>query len=598
MKLYITIMISILLEGLLIAQFKDVSHLLGEDNWHSFNQIFDEMPLRVSAGIAVSDVNNDGFQDLLFSLGDNQCLKLLVNKEGREFVDETSMYNLSNLSFRSSSPHFFNLNNDEFIDFIVGSVDGTPPKVFLNINGEKFELQENTGFEILAGRNTITIQSTDYNNDGFEDLFLSHWLEDFEQDHFWENLGNGKFKPADTDLDFYSPFDTIDYCHNAKFLDINGNGFEDLLLTSDFGTSQVWLNLSGDKFIYIPHYNLSEENGMGSALGDFDNDGDFDWFVTSVYDDDGILEGNWGGSGNKFYKNEGLGNFIESSEELRVYDSSWGWGTTFADFNNDGYQDIITVNGWPQGSDQFKNDHLKLFISNQAEFFIESASQLGILDTLQGRGVSVFDYNQDGCLDIVTSNYRGPLKLYENQCINDYHYLTISLWESNQKPFGEDCRIEIYNGSKIQLRKVSNSSNYVSQNPLEVHFGLKNNKVVDSLKVYWSDNSTSVLLNVEANQKLHIAKPEVGQNFIHYRGLVYPNPATNRISVIINTPLSLEEKIIISNSAGIIHNIEKYRTIYDGETYVFNIDISSLSSGIYYIVSENRSFDPISFIKI
>ena len=589
---------SSLLSLSLSAQFKDVSYILGEDNWHSYNQSIDEMPLRVSAGVATADINNDGYQDLLYTLGDNQSLKLLVNIEGLIFEEMTSHYDLDNFSFRASSPHFFNLNNDEFMDFIVGSVDGTPPKVFLNVNGEKFELQHSSEFDILEGRNTITIQSMDYNNDGYEDLFLSHWLDTFGQDHFWKNLGNGKFEPVDADLGFYSPFGTIDYCHNSKFIDINGDNFEDLLLSSDFGTSQIWINQNGEKFVYDPDHSLVDENGMGSAVGDFDNDGDFDWFVTSVYDDDGILEGNWGGSGNKLYENDGSGNFIESSQELRLFDSSWGWGTTFADMNNDGFQDVIVVNGWPQGSDQFKNDHLKLFISKQADFFIESASELGILDTLQGRGVSVFDFNLDGCLDIVTSNYRGPLKLYENQCINNNHYLSISLWESHQNPFGENCLVELFTGDEIQLRKVSNSSNYVSQNPLEIHFGLKNNSVVDSLKIHWNDQSSSVLLNINANQKLHVVKPIVNQNLKDSQGIVYPNPTTERISVQINRPLKSEENILIYNSTGFVKTIESHLTIFGGKTYIDNIDVSDLSTGIYFIVTEGEKLEPISFLKI
>lgn len=587
----------LLLSQVLSGQFNDVSQLLGVNNVHSYNQVIDEMPLRVSAGVAVGDVNYDGFQDILYSLGDNQCLKLLINNSGEAFEDMTSHYNLDTLSFRSSSPHFFDLNNDKFIDFIVGSVDGTPPKVFLNINGEKFELQENSEFDILEGRNTITIQSMDYNNDGNEDLFFSHWLEEFKQDHFWENTGNGTFKSVDIDLGFYSVYDTIDYSHNAKFLDLNGDEFEDLLLNSDFGTSQIWINNKGEEFIYNPEYLLLDENGMGSTIGDFDNDGDFDWFVTSVFDDDGILEGNWGGSGNMFYKNVGSGNFTESSQELKTSDASWAWGTTFADMNNDGYQDIVVVNGWPQGSDQFKNDHLNLYISHQAEFFIESASELGIIDTLQGRGVSVFDYNKDGCLDIVTSNYRGPVKLYENICNPSNHYLSVSLWESDSNPFGEECLIELYAGGEIQQQKMSNSSNYVSQNPLEVHFGLKNISDVDTLKVHWTDKSTSIHFNIKADRNILISKPNTGHTIDQNQSSIYPNPARNSINVVIDKPLDLDYKLILYNSSGITRYLENDRTIYDQKTYIHNIKISDLTPGVYHISTEDRSFIPITFLK-
>lgn len=581
----------------MFGQFKDISYFLEGPNIHSYDQDIDEMPLRVSGGLAVGDVNNDGFQDLLFSLGDNQCLKLLLNIDGFYFLDKTEDFKLNNLEFRSSSPHFFNLNNDAYLDVIVGSVDGMKPLVFLNIDGQNFELQENPEFDILNGRNTITIESVDYNNDGYEDLFLSHWLEDFRSDHFWRNLGNGKFESVDSLIGFYSPFGSTDYSHNAKFIDLNDDTFSDLLLSSDFGTSQVWINNSGEEFIYDETNLLLDENAMGSSIADFDNDGDFDWFVTSIFDDDGILEGNWGGSGNKFYINDGLGSFTEAAEDLGLTDGSWGWGTSFGDFNNDGYQDVVVVNGWPQGSDQFKNDQLKLFISQEAEFFIESAGALGIIDTLQGRGVSVFDYNLDGCLDLVVSNYRGPLKLYENQC-NGNNYLAITLEESENNPFGEGCEVELYAEGSIQLREVSNSSNYVSQNPLELHFGLKNTEKIDSLIVFWNDQSESRMYNVDVNQRIHIKKPNLQFEQIVGEGITFPNPSRNYISLVLDIPLRSNENIFVYNSNGDLQELELEPLVHGGKTYFENINIERLSAGLYFFANPDLDLKAIPFIKL
>ena len=157
--------------------FEDVSYILGPNIEHSFDQIIDEMPLRVSAGVAVADVNNDNFFDLVFSLGDNQCVEFLLNDGNGFYIDATENYGLGGMDFRSSSPHFFNYNNDEFIDLIIGSVDGTPPVLFENINGKGFEKIEMPEFDILKDINTITITSLDFNNDGHQDLFFSHWLE-------------------------------------------------------------------------------------------------------------------------------------------------------------------------------------------------------------------------------------------------------------------------------------------------------------------------------------------------------------------------------------------------------------------------------------
>ena len=232
------------------------------------------------------------------------------------------------------------------------------------------------------------------------------------------------------------------------------------------------MNDKGVGFSLNTNVVLDDENAMGSAIGDFDNDGDFDWFVTSVFDDDGVLEGNWGGTGNKFYVNNGDGELSEQSADYGLENASWGWGTTFADLNNDGFLDIIVVNGWPQGSDQFKNDRLKIFISENGQYFNELASDFNLIDTLQGRGVSCVDFDNDGKLDILVSNYRGAAKVYQNELKNENHYIKLNLWESETNAFGHGVKATIFAGNSVQNQIVTNGSNYVSQNPNQLHFGL------------------------------------------------------------------------------------------------------------------------------
>ena len=100
---------------------------------------------------------------------------------------------------------------------------------------------------------------------------------------------------------------------------------------------------------------IKDQAGMGAAVGDYDNDGDFDWFVTSIFDLD------YGGAyfGNRLYRNDGAGNFSDITFHADVAHGAWGWGACAKDFDQDGFLDIFHVNGWRE--EQFRQTPSRLF---------------------------------------------------------------------------------------------------------------------------------------------------------------------------------------------------------------------------------------------
>lgn len=596
------IILYLLLTNLLVSQelkFTDSSYKLDGNHLHYFDTIPDPMPYRISGGIATADINNDGWQDIFMLLGDNAFGRLLLNDGKGQFKDITNLSRLDSITIKGSGPLFFNYNQDEFIDLIVGSVDGHPPIIFKNEGNLIFTPVSSPEFDILSYRNTTTITAIDFNKDGYEDLFFSHWNETFEEDHFWKNLGNNSFESVDKSLHFYNPFDNgLDYMHNANFMDINGDDYPDLLLCSDFGTSQIWINDKGQQFIYDTKNVLSDENGMGSGIEDFDNDGDFDWFVSSIFDNDGVLEGDWGGTGNKLYINQGNAIFSEQAATFGVEDAAWGWGTSFADFNNDGFLDIVVVNGWPQGSDQFKNDRLKVFISHEGVYFTEESTNIELIDSLQGRGVSCLDYDKDGDVDVLVSNYRGAAKLWENHLLNRNYFLNIKLIESTANYFGFGTKIQLYTADKIQTKQLRCGSNYLSQNPATFHFGLGDAKKIDSLIIHWTDGTFQKVYNLAVNQHLTINK--LTDNPIKYfQHKAYPNPIKTHLNLAFQYTSSKDLVCEIRDTQGQLLLTSNTFTQTKDWIYFNRINVTDLSSGIYMatLISKTKHIHSIKIIK-
>ena len=130
----------------------------------------------------------------------------------------------------------------------------------------------------------------------------------------------------------------------------------------------------------------------GLAAADFDNDGDMDWFVTSIIEQTGEEDDKYG---NRLYVNDGLGTFIDATPAAGVDDGGWGWGACMEDFDNDGDLDIFRVNGWPvtggggeDNPNDFSVDRVRYFENRGDSTFVETAEAAGLTDRGQGRGVA------------------------------------------------------------------------------------------------------------------------------------------------------------------------------------------------------------------
>lgn len=507
-------------------KFTNVTTEAGIDHVHGYQTNLITAVLRVTAGMAVGDYDKDGFPDLYFERGDIGPNLLYRNLGNGRFAEVAQAAGLDLPNYLGAGPLFADYDGDGWDDLLLGGLNGNPVRLFRNQKNGRFEdVTSTSGIDLTEA--TYSFAVADYNRDGQLDLYLSHWLERRSRSCIWKNLGNGRFENADFALGFYiyNPFYDLNYAFNGNFSDVNDDGYPDLLISSDFFTSQIWLNRGGESFERQRNLRLTDENGMGSCVGDYDNDGDLDWFVTSIYDYDGVSEGNWGSRGNRLYENRGNGLFEDVSEAAGVRNGGWGWGASFADLNNDGYLDIVHTNGWPNGNGQFGRDSVRVFLSNQNGTFTDVAALTGLVDSVEGRGLSVLDYDRDGDLDIAIANYRTAPGLWRNDYRGDNHYLTIKPDVPTAQLIG--TKIWVHIGNQRQLREIRAGSNYNGQNLPEAHFGLGEARVVDSVVISWVNGGRQVLYNVAADQLLEVTAIDPG--LANGEWSASPNPFTNNV---------------------------------------------------------------------
>ena len=299
------------------------------------------------------------------------------------------------------------------------------------------------------------------------------------------------------------------------------DGHQDLLLASDFGTTRLFWNDGDGSFTDGTINALVQpvENGMGSTVGDLDNDGRFDWFVTAIHnsEDPQLVDGN------HLYRNLGGRQFENIAHPFAAADADWGWGAAFFDYDNDGDQDLIATNGWLNPRNQ--NDQTVLLRNDGDTFVTIAAIDSGVSDTEQGRGLLVFDYDRDGDLDVLIANNGAGPTLYRNNLGHHNNWLQIQTvgTDSNHSAIGAVVTVvpdlSLYDpqdpaAGTFMRSFIDGGSNYLGQNEMIAHFGLGidgltglADSTVDLVEILWPNGEVQQLFDLAANSRHVLIEP-------------------------------------------------------------------------------------------
>lgn len=520
------------------------------------------------AGIAVGDINNDGLEDLYFTSNQNSN-KLYLNKGDFKFEDITKKAEVSDDNGWTTGTTMIDINNDGWLDIYVcksgalNSHELRKNKLYINQKDNTFKESakvyglDHFGFSVQA-------YFFDYDGDGDLDMYLVNHRQDFQNnininpifqrtkepynsDQFFRN-DNSKF----TNITQEAGIENKAWGLSASIGDFNNDNLPDIYVANDFLEPDfLYINQGNGTFKdeILDRFKHISANSMGSDYADINNDLRPDLITLDMMAEDHIRSKenmatmsteNFNAIVNAGYHNQymsnmlqlnqGNGSYSEIGQLSGIAKTDWSWAPLIADFDNDGFNDLLVSNGIENDlSNQDFRNQMRTNIRNRKKVSLDEAINMmpsnklsnyifknntnltftnttknwGLNQKINSTGAVYTDLDNDGDLDIVLNNQSDEATIYQNNVTNNY--LTVSFKGHAKNLNGIGAQAILYADSLKQSKTLFVSRGYQSSVTNRLHFGLGNHTVIDSLNIKWPDGKIQSILTPKINQTIKVA---------------------------------------------------------------------------------------------